>query len=90
MTAPAYDIPGYDFVRELGSGGMATVYLAVQRSLDRKIAIKIMRRGLADANTEQRFLNEGRMMARLPRIRHCPERHHQLHRDGVSRRRPAV
>ncbi len=66
MTAPAFDIPGYDFIRELGSGGMATVYLAVQRSLDRKVAIKIMRRGLADANTEQRFLNEGRTMARLP------------------------
>ncbi len=66
MAAPAFDIPGYDFVRELGSGGMATVYLAVQRSLDRKVAIKVMRRGLADANTEQRFLNEGRTMARLP------------------------
>ncbi len=66
MAAPAFDIPGYDFVRELGSGGMATVYLSVQRSLDRKVAIKVMRRGLADANTEQRFLNEGRTMARLP------------------------
>ncbi len=66
MAVPAFDIPGYDFVRELGSGGMATVYLAVQRSLDRKVAIKIMRRGMADTNTEQRFLNEGRTMARLP------------------------
>jgi len=66
MAAPAHDIPGYDFIRELGSGGMATVYLAVQRSLDRKVAIKIMRRGMTDANTEQRFLNEGRTMARLP------------------------
>jgi serine/threonine protein kinase/tetratricopeptide (TPR) repeat protein len=66
MASPVYDIPGYEFVRELGSGGMATVYLAVQRSLDRKVAIKVMRRGLADVNTEQRFLNEGRTMARLP------------------------
>ncbi|MFA7442309.1 MAG: protein kinase [Lysobacteraceae bacterium] len=66
MTAPVFDIPGYEFVRELGSGGMANVYLAIQRSLERRVAIKVMRRGLADSNTEQRFLNEGRTMARLP------------------------
>ena len=66
MSAPAFEIPGYELVRELGSGGMATVFLAVQRSLDRKVAIKVMRRGLADENVEKRFLMEGRTMARLP------------------------
>jgi serine/threonine-protein kinase PpkA len=66
MSAPAFEIPGYELVRELGSGGMATVFLAVQRSLDRKVAIKVMRRGLADDNVEKRFLMEGRTMARLP------------------------
>jgi serine/threonine-protein kinase PpkA len=66
MTGPAYDIPGYTLVRELGAGGMATVFLAVQTSLDRRVAIKVMRRGLADDNVEKRFLLEGRTMARLP------------------------
>ncbi|MBD8526139.1 serine/threonine protein kinase [Pseudomarimonas arenosa] len=66
MSAPAFDIPGYELIRELGSGGMATVFLATQRSLDRKVAIKVMRRGLADENVEKRFLIEGRTMARLP------------------------
>jgi len=66
MTAPDFNIPGYELIRELGAGGMATVFLAKQISLDRKVAIKVMRRGLADENVEKRFLIEGRTMARLP------------------------
>jgi serine/threonine protein kinase len=45
---------------------MATVFLAVQTSLQRKVAIKVMRRAGADENFEQRFLIEGRAMAKLP------------------------
>ncbi len=60
-----YDIPGYELGPKLGQGGMATVFAAVQRSLDRKVAIKIMR-PVGDASEEKRFLNEGRTMARLP------------------------
>ena len=50
---------------------MSTVYLALQRSLDRNVAIKVMRRGgdrdSGDARQiERRFLLEGRMMAKLP------------------------
>ncbi|HST27698.1 MAG TPA: serine/threonine-protein kinase [Rudaea sp.] len=64
-------IPGYEILRPLGAGGMSTVYLALQRSLDRTVAIKVMRRGVdaaaADAaQGEKRFLLEGRMMAKLP------------------------
>lgn len=64
-------IPGYEILRPLGAGGMSTVYLALQRSLDRTVAIKVMRRGTdaaaADATqSEKRFLLEGRMMAKLP------------------------
>jgi hypothetical protein len=66
MTSPVYDIPGYEYVRELGVGGMATVYLAIQRSLERSVAIKVMRRAGADDNFEKRFLLEGRTMAKLP------------------------
>ncbi len=65
------DIPGYEMISELGEGGMATVYLAIQHSLDRKVAIKIMRRELRARSGpmpefERRFLLEGRTMAKLP------------------------
>jgi serine/threonine protein kinase len=67
--APSVEIPGYEIIRPIGSGGMSTVYLALQRSLDRKVAIKVMRRSgdLDDTRQlEKRFLLEGRMMAKLP------------------------
>jgi serine/threonine protein kinase len=66
VTTPLLEIPGYQLLRELGVGGMATVYLAVQTSLQRQVAIKVMRRAGADLNFEQRFLIEGRSMAKLP------------------------
>ena len=66
MQPPQVDIPGYELLRELGAGGMATVFLALQRSLERQVAIKVMRRAGADENLEKRFLLEGRTMAKLP------------------------
>jgi serine/threonine protein kinase len=71
MASDTIQIPGYEILRPLGSGGMSTVYLALQSSLDRKVAVKVMRRpgdpDSADARqTERRFLLEGRMMAKLP------------------------
>jgi serine/threonine protein kinase len=71
MGGQFQDIPGYELVSELGEGGMATVYLAIQHSLDRKVAIKVMRRELRVSNGpmpefERRFLLEGRTMAKLP------------------------
>ena len=35
-------IPGYRIIRKLGSGAMATVFLAQQESLDRPVAIKVL------------------------------------------------
>jgi serine/threonine protein kinase len=71
MTDRIQDIPGYEMISELGEGGMATVYLAIQHSLDRKVAIKVMRRELRVSSGpmpefERRFLLEGRTMAKLP------------------------
>jgi hypothetical protein len=59
-------IPGYRILRPIGEGGMASVFLAVQESLDREVALKVMAPALA-ANTEftERFLKEGRITAKL-------------------------
>lgn len=59
-------IPGYDIDGEIGEGAMASVYLATQRSLERKVALKVMAAALAaDPSFCERFLREGRTLARL-------------------------
>jgi tRNA A-37 threonylcarbamoyl transferase component Bud32 len=57
-------IPGYRIVRPIAEGGMAAVYLAVQESLERQVALKILRR-FDDAVHADRFRNEGRIIASL-------------------------
>ena len=70
---PTIEIPGYQLLRALGEGGMATVFLAVQRSLDRKVAIKILRTQNDDdpERTERRFLREGRTLAKITHRNVC-------------------
>ncbi len=59
-------IAGYSIQRELGRGGMATVFLAHQQSLQRQVAIKFMAPALAsDEEFARRFLKEGPTAARL-------------------------
>ena len=60
------EIPGFRIIRELGSGGMATVFLAEQKSLQREVALKIMSPGLsADEVACHRFVKEGKFVAKL-------------------------
>ena len=39
LAANLVEISGYRILREVGRGGIATVYLAVQRSLQREVAL---------------------------------------------------
>jgi serine/threonine protein kinase/tetratricopeptide (TPR) repeat protein len=55
----------YRIERELGQGGMATVYLARDRKHDRDVAIKVLRDEVAASVGRERFLREIRLAARL-------------------------
>src|SRR5688500_16429182 len=55
----------YRLGRELGSGGMATVYLAQDLRHDRPVAIKVLRPEIAVGVGAERFLREVRLAARL-------------------------
>ena len=62
----AIDIPGYTVLRPLGRGGMAVVYLAVQQSLGREVALKILSpTPTQDDSAGERFLREARLAASL-------------------------
>jgi hypothetical protein len=59
-------IPGYSILRQLGEGGMASVYLATQHSLEREVALKIMSPLLnSDPGFAARFRREARIVAQL-------------------------
>ncbi|WP_395243336.1 Stk1 family PASTA domain-containing Ser/Thr kinase [Agromyces sp. MMS24-K17] len=56
----------YQVRSRIARGGMATVYLATDLRLERRVAIKIMHGHLADDNTfKTRFVQEARSAARL-------------------------
>ena len=55
----------YTIERELGRGGMATVYLAQDRKHHRQVAIKVLKPELAAALGPERFLREIDTAARL-------------------------
>jgi eukaryotic-like serine/threonine-protein kinase len=55
----------YRIERELGAGGMATVYLAHDLKHNRRVAIKVLRPGISEALGAERFLREIEIAAGL-------------------------
>lgn len=78
------DIPGYRIQYLIAEGGMASVYLAIQESLNRPVALKLLRKFEQPAQTE-RFLNEARLIASLNH-RHIIT----IHDVGVVQGRPYI
>src|SRR5216117_983715 len=55
----------YEIVAPIGAGGMGEVYRARDTRLDRPVAIKFIRPGLADDAARRRFQNEARAASSL-------------------------
>ena len=66
MDVPQFIAGRFRIEREIGTGGMGTVYLATHLGLERPVAVKIIKREFAgDADVAERFLREARTMAKL-------------------------
>lgn len=56
----------YEIIRELGRGGMATVYLAYDPLFEREVALKLLKRELLDdPQVRERFERETKIIAKL-------------------------
>lgn len=59
-------ISEFAIVARVGTGGMGTVYRAIQIGMDRQVALKVLRADLTDdPQVVQRFLQEAKAIARL-------------------------
>lgn len=66
VELPKDFIPGYEILETIGAGGQSVVVRARQISLDRIVAIKIVRPAAeVDSSNVERFLREARLIAQL-------------------------
>lgn len=65
-AGPLATPPDYEIVSKLGEGGMGVVYSAIQKTLDRKVAIKAIKAGKATSEESQRkFFYEAQITSDL-------------------------
>ena len=63
--APPPDIPGYNYLALLGSGGFSDVFLYEQDRPRRKVAVKVLISDLKTESARRRFESEANLMAQL-------------------------
>jgi tRNA A-37 threonylcarbamoyl transferase component Bud32/tetratricopeptide (TPR) repeat protein len=63
--APGETVGRYVIAHPIGRGGMGTVYLARDPSLDRRVAIKLLRSSALDHDAQVRLLREAQAMAKV-------------------------
>ena len=90
-------LDGFRVIRPIASGGMGTVYEAVQENPRRRVALKMIRPGLASPALLARFTFEAQTLARLrhPNIAQIyqtgmwssPQGRHALLRYGIHPQR---
>lgn len=65
-SSTSLEIPGYRILKKINQGGMSTVYLAIQRSVGRQVALKVMSPVLnADPVFSERFQREANIVGQL-------------------------
>jgi len=75
--------PEYELLRELGRGGMGTVYLARDAALECLVGVKVLRPGLWTAESVKQFVDEARILANLRHPNIVPV-HKVDERDGLN------
>jgi serine/threonine protein kinase/WD40 repeat protein len=66
-------------IRRIGQGGMGEVYEAVQESLGRRVAVKIIRQGRVSPDKRERFLREQKVLGQLHQTHIVP-----IHTAGLE------
>jgi serine/threonine protein kinase len=62
---PDFTATKYELLEKIGQGGMASVYAARDKDLDRPVAVKVTHTPVGDPQIQQSMLTEARIIARL-------------------------